>query len=208
MPEITQPSSPRSSSTDSLIFILLTCLDTFLNKHRWDGICFHLRCASVINVSSCYWAPVFFHTVVHFPPMSWGVWETCKLHFKNKSCVATVQESPPVYHLFINFALSTREPFSLPARVSQPVSVCLRRFVTAVLRANNSNTPGHLAFFKPGPWHHRLSCFSLSVLLGARGAAVSASASEQLRTQSALHDARLFFTNKLFTSLFLTFTSG
>lgn len=91
--------------SDSLIFTLLTCLDAFLNKHWRDGVCFHLRCGSVINVSSCYWAPRIFpcsYITPHPIPshMSGGVWEICKLRFKNKSCVATVEKSPPVFRLF------------------------------------------------------------------------------------------------------------
>lgn len=115
--------------SDSLIFTLLTCLDTFLNKHRRDGVCFHLRCGSVINVSSCYWAPRIFPCSYITPTpshMSGGVWEICKLRFKNKPCVATVEKSPSVFRLFFNFAFTTREPFkSFSLRESDCASVVL-----------------------------------------------------------------------------------
>lgn len=64
-------------------------------------------------------------------------------------------------------------PSSLSACVSQAVPAWYWRVCTAVLfyilKKKREHATGYLPFFKPGPWHHRLSCFTVSLLQGARG---------------------------------------
>lgn len=74
---------------------------------------------------------------------------------------------------FFNFAFTTREPFkSFSLRESDCASVVLAglyRCAFLYIKKKRENATGYLPFFKPGPWHHRLSCFTVSLLQGARG---------------------------------------
>lgn len=119
--------------SDSLIFTLLTCLDAFLNKHRRDGVCFHLRCGSVINVSSCYWAPRIFPCsyITPHPIPSHPIWAEEFGKFAN--CVSRINLAWLLWRkvhqssvCFFNFAFTTREPFkSFSLRESGCASVVL-----------------------------------------------------------------------------------